>query len=406
MSAVYVVTDSDTGVTTRAYGNACMVLTWRDGRGLALAGEIAETLIPIAKKFGSDWLRHTLSLLSTQNASEGDASTALRLALSGQGDGQSQRALNDLFADTPELLIAARRLRAPLYANIELTYRCNLRCRHCYVLHKVSEPNPSKLAAGVVDRLVEELRTLGSISVTLTGGEPTLVPRYREVISNFKDRGFLTVLKTNATTFNARRAELYAEDPAHETHVSLYGADAVSHDAFTEIQGSFRRTVEGLERLSGFGVRCRVNCTAWRGNVDQLPAMKILVERIGHYLVVDDTIWGRYNGDRSPKDLSVTRQQREQLLKDGIIKPFKPSPCTAGAVKIKVDAEGGVSTCELLPVTFGDVNEADLVSIWSSPRMSNYSQTTIEISDKRRLEGALALACPGLNLLSTGDLRG
>jgi MoaA/NifB/PqqE/SkfB family radical SAM enzyme len=134
--------------------------------------------------------------------------------------------------------------------------------------------------------------------------------------------------------------------------------------------------------------------------------LKVLVERIGHHLVVDDTIWGRYNGDRSPRDLSVTREQREQLLNDRIIKPFKPSPCTAGAVKVKVDAEGGVSTCELLPVTFGDVNEKDLISIWSSPEMSGYSETTIEISDRRRLEGALALACPGLNVLATGDRRG
>jgi MoaA/NifB/PqqE/SkfB family radical SAM enzyme len=245
-----------------------MVLTWRDGRGTALAGYIAETLVPIVRKYGSEWHRHTLTLLSSEDMRFGTASAALYAALSGEADGHGRRALNDLFADTPELLIAARKLRAPLYANIELTYRCNLRCRHCYVLHKVSEPKPSKLADDVVDRLVGELRTLGSISVTLTGGEPTLAPRYREVITSFKDAGFLTVLKTNATTFNAARAELYATDPAHETHVSLYGAEAASHDGFTEVQGSFRRTIQGLEHLAHYGIRCRVNCTAWRGNVE------------------------------------------------------------------------------------------------------------------------------------------
>jgi len=274
----------------------------------------------------------------------------------------------------------------------------------------VSEPDPAQLADEIVDQLIEELAKLGSTSVTLTGGEPTLAPRYREVISACKDRGMLTVLKTNATTFSLARAEQYASDPAHETHVSLYGSSPASHDGFTARRGSFKHTINGLENLSKLGLRCRVNCTAWRGNVDQLPAMKALVEDLvedlGHYLVVDDTIWGRFNGDRSPKDLAVTTEQHRKLLDDGVIKPFEPAPCTAGAVKVKVDAEGGVSTCELLPVTFGNVNEASLSSIWESPSMASYGETTIEISDSRRREGALALACPGLNLLATGDRRG
>ena len=415
--SVRVLSDAtQSGITARSYGDRILVLISRNGTGAAFEGPVAEELIQLIPELGSGWNGSVAAALAEIAQARSSSDELVRLArvlgtlhASAREGGlaaQTGITVNDLLTQAPSLLRYAQNTRTPLYAMVEMTYVCNLRCQHCYVLHKIEEKHPARLDKKSIYDTISDLTELGALSVTVTGGEPTLAPEFQSVVTTCKDRGLLVVLKTNATTFNRDRATRYAVDPATETHVSLYAATADLHDEFTCSRGSFKRTVAGLSNLADQGIRCRVNCTVWRRNVDELHAMKALVENLGHYLVVDDTIWGRHNGDTSPRQLALTRDQRDRLLSEGVIKPFSPSPCTAGAVKVKVDAEGGVSTCELLPVSFGNVHQRSLSDIWESPELSGYGRETISISNKRREEGNLALACPGLNLLATGTRRG
>jgi MoaA/NifB/PqqE/SkfB family radical SAM enzyme len=300
--------------------------------------------------------------------------------------------------------------RIPVFGLFELTYVCNLRCHHCYVLHKVSELKPAQLDVETCRRVLNSIAELGCLDVTLSGGETTLHKDYRSLTSYAKDLHLYTSLKTNAMTMTQRNAEAYSEDPAHETQISLYGSTADVHDRMTAMPGSFEKTMEGIRALSAVGIQCKIFVTIWKGNAHQLSEMKNLIEDLGHLVRWDDIIHGRLNGDTAPRELRITPEVRSGLVDQGFLRPFAPAPCTAGAMKIKVSAEGGVATCELLPESFGNIHRDSLEDIWRSESYSGYGDRIRGIA--KAPTGILPIvssqknACPGLNLLNTGRLEG
>jgi len=299
------------------------------------------------------------------------------------------------------------RNRIPVNCLFEITYRCNLRCTHCYVLHLVSEPKPQHMPFDLVERVLEELAHIGTVNLTLSGGESLLHPQWPQIIRKAKDMHMHVAFKTNGLMMNRRRAEIYAEDPAHSLHYSLYGATAAIHDDIAALPGAFDRTIESLELLSELGIKVTVIILITKHNVHQLEAMIELCEKMGHKPSHTDLISGRLNGDRSPRDLKISEETRQDLVARGFLKPFKPAACTAGAFKIKIAPNGEVFTCEFVPTPFGNLAENSLKEIFYGEDFAEFGKNIVDMSkvrppgSKRKIN-----SCPGLNLLNTGEYIG
>jgi len=260
-------------------------------------------------------------------------------------------------------------------------------------------------------QLIESLVGMGCINIGISGGEPTLHRGWLRVLRAAKDAHLYTTLKTNATTFTTERAKAYGEDPAHETHVSLYGSNAATHDEFTAVPGSLVKTLKGMRELANAGVRCKVNCTVWKGNTAQLDDISRLVNDCGGYVVFDDIIHGRLNGDFTPIELNISGKERLRLTEAGFLRPFVPSACGAGKIKVKIDAEGNVSTCELLPQNFGNAFSTPLEKVWRDQGLTAFGDRVVKLSvlsnDSGSKTGGCSGAsgcktrtCPGLNFLN------
>lgn len=315
----------------------------------------------------------------------------------------------DLIKRVDGLFPHAMEHRLPLFAGVDLTYVCNLRCVHCYVLHKVTEPKPNFIDKETAFRTIDSLAELGCLDLTMTGGEITLHRDYRAVLSYAKDRHIYTIIKTNGTTMSQRNAETYAQDAANETHLSLYGSTAEVHERMTAIPGSFEKTLAGMRELTRAGIKCKINVLVWKMNANQLADIITLVKDLGHEPHLEDIIHGRLNGDRSPREMRITPETRAQLEKEGFLDPFDPAPCTAGAAKIKINGNGGVATCELLPTSFGNVFQESLSDIWHSHQVRTYSREILDASHLSESQFPILSnrnCCPGLNLLTRAQLDG
>jgi MoaA/NifB/PqqE/SkfB family radical SAM enzyme len=73
----------------------------------------------------------------------------------------------------------------PLGAHLELTYRCTWRCVFCY---NPRHHDPRGLTGAEWVAVLDELRALGTLSVTLTGGDPLTRPDFFEIAA--AARGF------------------------------------------------------------------------------------------------------------------------------------------------------------------------------------------------------------------------
>ncbi len=391
-------------LVVRFHDDESALLSRRDGRRLCLSGGPARSLRRLIDGVG------LAGLLELRGQAFGAQPEAVALGFVEQllerlDAAPRPTSLLTLLRGAPGFYERAQRARAPLLAMVELTYRCNLRCRHCYVLERVSRARPAQASRAALERLLRELAAAGCLDLSLTGGETTLHPDYLALVSLAKDLHLETTLKTNAATFTRARAAAYAADPAHETQASLYGATAATHDAFTGVPGSFARSLSGLRHLAEAGVSCLVSCIVWNGNAGELDALDEMVRGLGHAASFSDVIHGRLSGDRTPLALRITPAQRATLVALGRLQPFAPEACIAGTVKVRIEPDGRLSPCELLAGR-GDVFGTSFEQVWRGAGVADWSARLVRLSTAERRDGLPVRSCPALNRLDTGRWSG
>ncbi len=106
------------------------------------------------------------------------------------------------------------------------------------------------------ERRSSEGKSLGLGSIKLTGGEPTLHPEFRELVSLIAEAGLGITMETNGTLIDDDLAQFIRATPQFNfVSVSLDGADAETHDTMRSVPGSYQRAVDGM-RGPGQGGLC------------------------------------------------------------------------------------------------------------------------------------------------------
>ncbi len=144
-----------------------------------------------------------------------------------------------------EMSARALELGVPLSVQIDLTYRCNERCVHCYVDHI----DHGELGFDEVTGLLDQLAGAGTFFLVLSGGEIFLRRDLFAILEHARHRRFSTTIKTNAVLIDEEPAGRVAQAGVASVHVSLYSHRAAVHDAVTRLPGSFERTMNGVRRL-------------------------------------------------------------------------------------------------------------------------------------------------------------
>ena len=123
----------------------------------------------------------------------------------------------------------------PLLAHLVVTRYCNLDCTYCSELDKVSKPVPWDALAARVDRLAE----LGTLVVTLTGGEPMTSPSHEKIIARIRERGMVATTITNGFLMTVDRIKAMNDAGLQELQISIDGVtpDHVSKKTLKSLMG-------------------------------------------------------------------------------------------------------------------------------------------------------------------------
>jgi sulfatase maturation enzyme AslB (radical SAM superfamily) len=171
----------------------------------------------------------------------------------------------------------ARLPRIPLRGTLDLTYRCNNNCRHCW-LRLSPDPGDAagELTAGEIRRLVDDARAMGCREWFISGGEPMLRPDFPEIFADITARSAWYTLNTNGTLITPEIARLLRRKGMKL--VALYGATAEVHDAVTRNPGSFEALRRGVAYLREAGAGFSVQVVPMKTNISQYDAMIRLAE--------------------------------------------------------------------------------------------------------------------------------
>lgn len=144
----------------------------------------------------------------------------------------------------------------PIGAKLEITYACNLRCGFCYTdsPRRTLERTP-ELSDEQWREVVRQSLELGIVEAVVTGGEPFLRKELTlETIETLASAGVGITLNTNGWFVDDEIAARLGALRGVTAHVSVDGARAGLHDSSRGVPGSWRRAIEGIDRLLAAGV--------------------------------------------------------------------------------------------------------------------------------------------------------
>lgn len=173
-------------------------------------------------------------------------------------------------------------LAAPICLTWELTYACNLSCRHC--LSSSGRRDPRELTTAQARGVIDELAQLQVFYVNIGGGEPTVRPDFWELLDYAVSRRVGVKFSTNGVKITPANARRLVSTDYVDVQISLDGATAEVNDALRGA-GSFDMAIRAMANLQAAGMtgfKISVVCT--RENIAQLDAFHALALRFGAQL--------------------------------------------------------------------------------------------------------------------------
>lgn len=240
----------------------------------------------------------------------------------------------------------------PVLAQVVVTRRCNLSCGYCNEYDDSSSPVPTDVLKARIDHLAK----LGTVAVTLTGGEPLLHPKLDELIAYVISRGMVCTLISNAYAMTPRWIERLNKSGLMLVQISVDNLEPneVSEKSLSKI----REKLVLLREHARFGV----NINAVLGSCPPEDTRKLVdeVEKLGFFMTVGlmhdgsgqidaglsgEELASLYEEMRKRSKKSVYHQAGEGWEDKMIRKQAAPFKCRAGARYLYVDEFGAVSYC-------------------------------------------------------------
>ena len=178
---------------------------------------------------------------------------------------------------------AGARQRIPVSGTFELTPRCNLSCKMCYI-HMSGEEQASRGRELTTEEWLEVGRRAvdaGMIYLLITGGEPLLRPDFVTIYSEMVKMGVVVSVNTNGTLITPEILDCFAKHPPETVNVTLYGASPETYGGLCGVRGGFEKAFAGVRALKEAGVRVAINTTFTTRNAGDMEALAAFAREVG-----------------------------------------------------------------------------------------------------------------------------
>ena len=172
--------------------------------------------------------------------------------------------------------------RLPLEATIDLTYRCNNNCLHCWLrMHSTGHEQSRELSFEEIKGIVDEARALGTHRWSISGGEPMLRPDFPEIFNYITAKALSYTLNTNGTLITPKLARLLKRKGSKM--VALYGASTATYDKVTRNSGGFEHVMQGFRYLKEAGAGFIVQLIPMKANWHEWDQMIELAQSLSDH---------------------------------------------------------------------------------------------------------------------------
>ena len=263
----------------------------------------------------------------------------------------------------------------------ELTSRCNERCRHCYL---PGTRNFHDLETDLVIDILDQLKEMGTLKVTFSGGECLLHKDFIPILKHARENDFSISVLSNLTLLNDEIISALRDTNINLLQTSVYSMNPEEHDYITQLEGSHAKTIKGLERLIAADVPVQISCPTMRKTYESYQGVLEWAYKHGIKGYTDYIMMART--DKSTDNLAnrLTLDETESLLRDIInydieyrtILDANPEPlplnpdehiCGAGVDSMCIAANGEFYPCSgFQGYPLGNAHTQGVKEVWDN----------------------------------------
>ncbi len=332
-------------------------------------------------------------------------------------------------------------MKTPKSVDLEITNRCNLRCRYCSHFTSAGDVDED-LRTSEWLRFFEELNRCAVMDVCLQGGEPFIREDFKTLVEGIvKNRMRFSILSNGTLITDEIVQFIAATGRCNSVQVSIDGSIETTHDAFRG-KGSFFKAISGLKSLMKYRVPATVRVTIHKQNVRDLEAVSaLLLDDIGLPAFSTNSashlglcrqnaeqvqltakerslamqtllkLTQKYNGRISAQAGPLAEARGWLQMTDALDKGLENIPgrgfltgCGGFMTKMAVRADGVMLPCGLIPnMALGRINKDDLKEVWQNhPELNRFrARRDIPLSDFDFCQGCRYMnyctgSCPAL----------
>jgi len=334
--------------------------------------------------------------------------------------------------------MAGLNLKGPLTVGIDITNRCNLRCKHCYANSGIDSRIPDITFEKFLD-VLEELNELGTSVIALAGGEPLLRVDLCEIVKAITEKNILLFLNSNGQLLTLDYAKKLKKSGLNHIEISIDGLEK-NHD-IVRGKGTFKKAMEGFKNAQKAGLGVGIMTVVCRQNVEDAEKLIdffykkkaigigfIRFKPVGRGELVKDwelsplerkkfveTIYEKkvfYNQKgfnvKVETPISILAAQHyPDFLKKNLYLNGAIRGCPGGIISMHINADGTVTSCSQMPLTVGSIYMSSIKDLWNNSELFLKLRSRIykgKCAGCRNLD--ICGGCRTAAYLATGDVMG
>jgi len=243
-----------------------------------------------------------------------------------------------------------------------------------------------------IKRVITEFSGMGGEILEISGGEPLICPYLPQIVEYARRKNLETILYTSGTSLGGGIAKKLQRSGLNRVIFNLQGATSCTHEAVTQVKGSFGEVVNAIGTMKMLDFWVGVHFVPMKPNYKEFGDLL----RLCHLLGVDEVGVLRFvpqgRGQTNRALLQLPREEFKEFIKNLIdmtsnhnnpnIRVGRPidfrhlfdpsiakSVCDAGISRCLIAPDGKVVPCPAFKQTAtyiaGNVKNSSLIDIWN-----------------------------------------
>lgn len=286
--------------------------------------------------------------------------------------------------------------RVPVSGTFELTSRCNLNCRMCYIRMTEEEQRLQgrELTTDEWLSVGRQAVDAGMIYLLLTGGEPMIRPDFITIYSEMVKMGVLVSVNTNACAVTPEIVDCFRQYRPETVNVTIYGSSEETYRSLCGSSAGFINALRGIRMLKDAGIRLTLNTTFTSLNLHDMEELVAFAKEMELPIRTAAYVFPKVRNGMDKQTVSLAPEQHAMAAakfdlltmdpdiiigKRNIVRKIlngdvdisaptgsKASSCMAGRGAFWVCWDGKIYPCGMLPDDRFNVRETAFRDCWSA----------------------------------------